>query len=654
MKKILSILIAISLIISMLPVAFADGETGREPEETTYKFISDDATVAGLISKTNTSPYTVSVETADGSTYYLNSTYMEYSTARKWKFFDVSDDLLKTSTDTDQNNNQQFRIHSGGYLQMNNKAATSLEFAFSLQAPEVAGFYIPAIKGYQGAKVTTNPYKVSITPDVYDAPFDKSVYEKEIQTKYTTPSWGEFTQTATNAVYTANTDKIVVALHTDNTKSHKLYSITLNPIINPVMTTTSDVGTTLSFDTIKESQTLALATKVTGKDSGGADVTMPVSNNFITYKSSKPEVATVADDGTITAVGNGTATIYAVTSDEKYSSIDSGITVNVTALDVVEPEDAPTSVNYGVFVSDVTCASAVTANGTKLSEATGNIVTGTLNPGATLTATAEDNVPGYKFRYWVLGSAATGRYYSSDNTVTVNPYANIALTAIYTAVEEETEYLDFFNWNGDYVDSKAIADGKVTELPTATLTGYEFAHWLLEDNVTEITSENYKTTAIPDGVSKAMAQYTALIGYDSSNKPTGTSANGWTRNGKLVTYSATYEFFKWLNEVGEIKAYDVKVEDQIPLVVLEESNGVYMIEYDEGEYDIVEAGILFGSDAAVDVESAYSKATVKRLLPHGQFTAAPIANATAGLQSSARGYVMYRDTEENIKVVYSN
>lgn len=318
-----------------------------------------------------------------------------------------------------------------------------------------------------------------------------------------------------------------------------------------------------------------------------------------------------------------------------------------------EPEPAPTEISYGVFVSDAACASAVTANGTKLSDTTDGFATGELATGTTLTATAEDNVPGYKFRYWVLGSAATGRYYSSDNIVTVNPYANIALTAIYTEVEEETEYLDFFNWNGDYVDSKAIADEKVTALPTATLTGYAFAHWLLEDNETELTSENYAAIAIPDGVSKAMAQYTALNGYDSSNKPKGTSSTGWTRDGKLVTYSETYEFFTWLNEVGEIKAYDKMVEDQIPLVVLEEKNGVYMIEYDKGGYTIVEAGILFGSDADVDVKSAYSKATVKRILPHGQFTAAPIANATASLQSNARGYVMYRDKEDNIKVVYS-
>ena len=263
-----------------------------------------------------------------------------------------------------------------------------------------------------------------------------------------------------------------------------------------------------------------------------------------------------------------------------------------------EPEAAPTTVNYGVFVSDATCAGAVTANGTQLSDTTDGFATGEFAPGTTVTATAEDNVTGYKFRYWVLGSAATGRYY----------------------------------WNGDYVDSKAIADGKVTALPTATLTGYEFAHWLLEDNVTKLTSENYAETEIQDGVSKAIAQYTALNGYDSSNKPEGTSEHGWTRDGKLVSYSKTYEFFTWLNKVGEIKAYDTAVEDKVPLVVLEENNGAYMIEYDKGDYTIVEAGILFGKDADVDVNSAYSKATVKNIKPHGQFTAAPIANATASMQ----------------------
>ena len=83
-----------------------------------------------------------------------------------------------------------------------------------------------------------------------------------------------------------------------------------------------------------------------------------------------------------------------------------------------------------------------------------------------------------------------------------------------------------------------------------------------------------------------------------------------------------------------------------------DGTGAYMLEYDKGEYEIVEAGILFGSTEKPIVSSAYSKAKVKNIKPHGQFTVKP-EGKTVGMEAFARGYVMYRDKEDNIKVVYS-
>ncbi len=483
-----------------------------------------------------------------------------------YKYFDADNDTYDTVKST--NTSRPLQFSSSGYFRLysvytvsqdasqnfNNKSGAKLALAFE-KPYTVPSFYAVSLCPSTGENTATKA-------EFYMEDIDS---QKTTVEEYTVPesrngtSYNFNINSAQNQdneldelVYCNGKNDLMISFFTGAGGNLRISSLTLTPV--DVSSITLNAPTTLEVDETSTVKVMA------GEKS--------VVDSFVTYTvTEETDVIDIAPDGTVTAKAVGTATITATVGEFSATA-----TIEVTEAPVEEPEEpeaAPTEINYGVFVSDANCASAVTANGTQLSEATDNIATGTLNPGATLTATAEDNVIGYKFHYWVLGSAATGRYYSSENTVTVNPYANIALTAIYTEVEEETKYLDFFNWNGDYVDSKAIADGKVTELPTATLTGYEFAHWLLEDNVTKLTSENYAETEIPDGVSKAMAQYTALNGYDSSNKPEGTSEHGWTRDGKLVSYSKTYEFFTWLNEVGEIKAYDTAVEDKVPLVVLE-------------------------------------------------------------------------------------
>ena len=642
MKRLLAMILALAMLVTLVPVAFATGEATNEPAGITvvYNFKAFEGSAdSGTISK--------AIEYDDTYGFWMwRKNYSRDITMKSVHLqYNVRNDINNSASDMDEDD---------------------FFLAFEIDIP-VSGLYDVTLNNrtYKSYGATAKLYIIPASTANEDLaswmknPDNKSFGDEFSFCDSTLTKWGEQDEPLGEKYFEAGKYVFAYAVTgvTGSSRTMFVKGITLDgdgetaanyvPIISSLTATENEGVTTVKAETKLMSDAVNSAEDAT--------ITYTVATDDATLA----EVD--ATTGVVTGLADGTATIIATATKNGLSSSKS-IEVTVTAPPVAEPEEtapeaAPTEINYGVFASDAVCASAVTANGTKLSEATDNIATGTLTPGETLTATAEDNVTGYKFRYWVLGSAATGRYYSSENTVTVNPYANIALTAIYTEVEEETEYLDFFNWNGDYVDSKAIADGKVTALPTATLTGYEFAHWLLEDNVTKLTSENYATTEISDGVSKAMAQYTAVNGYDSSNKPEGTSTTGWTRGGKLVSYSETYEFFKWLNEVGEIEKYAGEaITDKLPLVVLENNGTNYMIEYDKGECEIVEAGILFGSNADVDVKSAYSKATVKNLKPHGQFTAAPVENATASLQSSARGYLMYKDKNDSdkIKVVYSN
>ena len=345
---------------------------------------------------------------------------------------------------------------------------------------------------------------------------------------------------------------------------------------------------------------------------------------------------------TVTANKAGTATLYA-----EVDGYGNKVALDVT---VAAAYSAPTTINYGVFVNEANCASAVTANNVKLSDTTDGIATGELSVGnETLTVTATDDVSGYKFRYWVLGSVATGRYYSSKPSITVTPFANIVLTAIYTEDNEGAKVVDLFNYNGEFLKTLTDLSKLADEKPT--MIGHTFDNkWLLPDK-TELTAE----TELTASVTQAVAQYTKNSGYETENTNED-SAFGWTRNGKLVTYDEDYTFLTWLNAVDPIEKNTKEIIDKIPLVVLDENDsaGAYMIEYDKGEYEVVEAGILFGKNADPTVESATSKAKVSETYlgenAHGQMTAKPRDGETI-----ARAYVMYKDKNDNniIKVIYS-
>ena len=71
-----------------------------------------------------------------------------------------------------------------------------------------------------------------------------------------------------------------------------------------------------------------------------------------------------------------------------------------------------------------------------------------------------------------------------------------------------------------------------------------------------------------------------------------------------------------------------------------------MIEYDAGNKQIIETGILFG-EATVEIGSCEYKATSQWNKSHGQFTALP-----SGDENYARGYLIYNDGGV-YKVIYT-
>lgn len=338
MKKIISIIIALMMVISMIPSVFAEGET-------VYTFGPDVSGNASLVAASSTDSFAVE-RVIEDIPYYLSSTYFSSYGERGWKILDADESMIKFGLSYET----CFRIYGQDkYIQSNYNSSYPRTFrvALSIEAPEAAGFYVPELKGGSSAKVSSQFF--NLYAGLYEK--GKNSIDDYVDVKYLlatdfiSPSWSVVSQTGKSAIYTKNGDEIVFAVEArDNSKTQKVNSITLNPILNPVMktviknvdsTTSSELSFDLDFDTVSESQKVTLATTVSG-----TDVTdMPVSDNFITYKSSNEAVATVASDGTITAVGAGEATIYAESSDKACTSLNNGITVTVA-------KEQPVAKNY--------------------------------------------------------------------------------------------------------------------------------------------------------------------------------------------------------------------------------------------------------------------------------------------------------------------
>ena len=157
MKKFLSILIAISLVITIIPAAFAaDGDVATEQK----LFSVDIASHAkGLLISTQKGDVVDTEYRKVGESetqYYINSTYYSDYNGRTWKLFDISNDVLVANgttsnfalrNDTSANGDYFRVLCNNGYLNLN------LNVALTLKATHT-GFYIPELKFYNGSKAT--------------------------------------------------------------------------------------------------------------------------------------------------------------------------------------------------------------------------------------------------------------------------------------------------------------------------------------------------------------------------------------------------------------------------------------------------------------------------------------------------------------------
>ena len=193
-----------------------------------------------------------------------------------------------------------------------------------------------------------------------------------------------------------------------------------------------------------------------------------------------------------------------------------------------------------------------------------------------------------------------------------------------------------------------FADAKIAN---PSLTGFVFDKWSVADD------------AIINALTRAVALfndseevYTVKVGgnvvvsgkYGYEVTVTGSeNFKAWKLGENIVSYDKKYSFYIWGNvALTEVTEGDVTVA---PTVAIDNSDDNYFISYNVPEgYTLIEAGIVFAKSGKPEIGSCNSKAIAKK--GTGQFTAKKGEDA----ETVARGYVMFRDSDENVAVIYAD
>ena len=285
--------------------------------------------------------------------------------------------------------------------------------------------------------------------------------------------------------------------------------------------------------------------------------------------------------------------------------------------------------------------------------------------GTPVTVEATAN-PGYTFAYW-KNSAGMVLSTSARETFKVN--TNTSVIAVFDAEEADENEIPvyFYNGNGLLLGDTTVAKDTTfeaakgaAEVPeTPTLTGFVFSHWSDKDKDIAI-ADNATITALTRAVAiynDAATTYTVKVGETpvAENKKYGDTVTVyggenfvcWKLGDKVISYEKNYTF----DVYGDITLTEVTegVAEKAPVLVLDKNAGNYFLTYDAADYELIEAGILFGNaNASIESYNGY-KATAKE--GTGQFTAQPHDNSESTV---ARGYMIFRDDSDSVRVIYAD
>ncbi len=269
-----------------------------------------------------------------------------------------------------------------------------------------------------------------------------------------------------------------------------------------------------------------------------------------------------------------------------------------------------------------------------------------------VTATPDE---GYEFAYW---RNASGNHLSSEATETFTVNTNTSVIAVFdkVAVDEgdTTVPVYLYNENSSLIEKKDVEKGSkfsdAIKGVKPTLTGFNFDKWSISGDT--VVNSILRAVAL---YTADTTEYTVKAGNKEITGAYGTEVTvtgsdnfkAWKLGDNIVSYDKDYSFYIW----GDITLTEV-TEGEVtvsPTVAINKIGDNYFIAYNVPTgYTLIEAGIVFADTGIPTVGSFYSKAVAKE--GTGQFT----AKKGDGNETAARGYVMFRDSKDNIAVIYAD
>jgi|GEM_PF-2559592 len=358
------------------------------------------------------------------------------------------------------------------------------------------------------------------------------------------------------------------------------------------------------------------------------------------YSSSNNAVASV-EGNTVTINGAGKATISATAQGYK-----NALTKEIVVNDIK-------TASFAYFINDEAMGSVTSSTG----KAAGEVDSLAIDTEVKLTAEAKD---GYEFKYW---ETALGNKFGNEITFKVT--SNMRCKAVFGVKPSAAEILiSFYNGNRDWLSTKTVAKNAawsdIEKPDEPSILGYDFTNWAFIKNGAEKAVEDTDTFAENTNIVAKYEEVGVPVTVGGASKNFGEKitpeANGtvkcWKRGDKIVSFAQEYIFYANGIDDAITPVYEGDFVVK-PIAVLESYNGQYMLEYDVPEgFTKLEAGIIYGNTTP-KVNSYYSKAVVQNEDAHGQFTAIPNGK-DAGMETVARGYVVYKTADGCIGVAYSD
>lgn len=348
----------------------------------------------------------------------------------------------------------------------------------------------------------------------------------------------------------------------------------------------------------------------------------------------------------LSAVGKGSATVTVKATVGGEVAVTESFEINVTSDEI--GEEINSNISFSAWVNDESAGKLVSTDITE-----GEVESIPAGKRISISAIPEN---GYGFAYWTDSS---GNFISGSPELSECFFTNTFLVAVFEKTEEkEVVGVKFFDGNKNYLGFEEVLSGTsfadVEKPANYGLTGYAFEKWSVDND--EIINSLINAVALYEeegiSISGSVTVNGNLINnlkYGDKITRTVENATAWYRDGNLVGYGDTYTYYVW-DETSITSS--VGATGKVPIVYLDDAaNGGYMIEYDAGGFEILEAGIIFGTETHNTVSSCYYKAKVKNAASHGQFTAKK-NEKNAEMQTVIRGYVVFRDAENSIRVIY--